>query len=752
MDYAKPNVKVYTPNLVVRSKVVEISLYIGSMLLGLIFTNIEILGSNLYYLPMLSVLYFFDKKRIYTYIPIVMIGQAFHGMANLVDSFFLIAGYFVICEFASVLDIKKVNLSINLVFIELSLFLFIKNFFILNSINMTTSILIVAINFALTMTIKEGYKFVRFIDSTTPRKVSEYLSLVACLSVAVGLTSGLNQIGIIVFLIIIFAYSSDLILGILSATMLLAVSYFANIVMFDEFLLLLFVSFIVSLMNETNKVYSGVVSLAILVGYYSYQGIEMLVLTQVVIAIITFVMLPLQNIKEMIPNIKTERDLKLELNNFQVGVKKQIFNASVAFKGIDNFIEVEEPVKRKNANNIYNTICKGCYRETICFQKDSKIMIDIIDKLINTQFVEQKTNQILKRLSSTCINYDDLIQSIVSEKRIASVEDNCNKKVNQTKQIVSTQLREVSNMMEQISNDIGYDTDYLKIVSKDVRSALEAYKFEVVNIKIRESKKLKMSILLGNLDEAEIKGIVLPIISDATKGRMRLYKAKQMNSGFFQLDFAQDLGYVLDIGIMTKPKNSNSFSGDNILRLELKDNNFLLALSDGMGSGMQAHYESKEILRLLGKMVKSGVNIKSAIQTLNTIMSLRGTEQFSTLDITHIDMSSGNISMFKEGAAPTFLIQGKSVKKIESNSLPIGVVNSSKFNKQEFTVGNNDTIVMMSDGIYDQDPVGLEKLLMTIECNSAQHLAKYLLDNAVENKAIDDDMSVIVVRCVNKGS
>ena len=59
-----------------------------------------------------------------------------------------------------------------------------------------------------------------------------------------------------------------------------------------------------------------------------------------------------------------------------------------------------------------------------------------------------------------------------------------------------------------------------------------------------------------------------------------------------------------------------------IRRLNLGLGKYAIAISDGMGNGERAHYESKETLQLLQKILQSGIEEKVAIKSVNSILSL----------------------------------------------------------------------------------------------------------------------------------
>ncbi|MDV2887662.1 SpoIIE family protein phosphatase, partial [Alkalihalophilus pseudofirmus] len=105
-------------------------------------------------------------------------------------------------------------------------------------------------------------------------------------------------------------------------------------------------------------------------------------------------------------------------------------------------------------------------------------------------------------------------------------------------------------------------------------------------------------------------------------------------------------------------------SGDSYSTIELGLGKIALAISDGMGNGERAHYESKETLALLQKILQSGIEEKVAIKSVNSILSLRTTDEiFSTLDLAMIDLKNAAAKFLKIGSTPSFIKRGHQIIK-----------------------------------------------------------------------------------------
>jgi len=209
----------------------------------------------------------------------------------------------------------------------------------------------------------------------------------------------------------------------------------------------------------------------------------------------------------------------------------------------------------------------------------------------------------------------------------------------------------------------------------------------------------------------------------------------------------------LDIGKAQLSKDCKGICGDSGSTVLLNEGKQLLLISDGMGTGMKAAKESETAIRILSKLLEAGFNQETAIDTVNTVLMLRGQEEsFVTLDICVVDLYSGNAEFVKTGGAPSFIKRGRRVKVVKSDSLPVGMLQKVEKESivEDLQVG--DLVVMASDGLMDAecrtDIQWLLSLLSQAEINEAQPLAEYLLSKAVavSGGRLKDDITILVAK------
>ena len=217
--------------------------------------------------------------------------------------------------------------------------------------------------------------------------------------------------------------------------------------------------------------------------------------------------------------------------------------------------------------------------------------------------------------------------------------------------------------------------------------------------------------------------------------------------------------YIIQIGQASKIKKDSPVSGDSLLQIRLNDGKYLIALSDGMGSGPEARKSSQIAIKMLERLLMSGFDKDTSIDLINTTIMNANEEIFATLDIAIIDLYNGKIEFIKNGACPTYVKNEKKVQIIKSLNLPAGILKEINLTTYDKDIENEDIFLMCSDGILDSNveyknkELWVKYILEDIETVNSQKIADLVLNEAIDNYygIAKDDMSVIVCKMIEKG-
>ena len=217
-----------------------------------------------------------------------------------------------------------------------------------------------------------------------------------------------------------------------------------------------------------------------------------------------------------------------------------------------------------------------------------------------------------------------------------------------------------------------------------------------------------------------------------------------------RLVLAQAEPLTATAGIAARQRDGQPVSGDAGTWFKSPGGAVYLLLCDGMGSGPEARKESALAVRLLEQLLRAGVEPESALRTLNSALALRGDEEcgFTTVDLLRLDLYTGAGTVYKLGAAPTYLRRGGVVSRITGAALPAGLTDGDQIipDITPFQLEVGDCVVLVSDGVSSgEDDQWVRDLVARFDGASPRQLALDLITSVPPGTG-DDDRTALVIR------
>lgn len=203
---------------------------------------------------------------------------------------------------------------------------------------------------------------------------------------------------------------------------------------------------------------------------------------------------------------------------------------------------------------------------------------------------------------------------------------------------------------------------------------------------------------------------------------------------------ANEAAYLPMIGSCSIGKNKNRINGDRGASFPGPRLDHFVLLCDGMGTGREASACSAETVRLLERLLKSGIPPEQSLRLLNGTVLLSGEEAFTTVDLLHLHLDSGKAELYKWGSAPSFWRSGEVVKKIGTATTPpgAGVGGEHAPECHELSLKRGEMLVLASDGACGEET---ESALAAFRGQSPQELAALL----ISGMPAEDDMTAVAV-------
>ncbi len=376
----------------------------------------------------------------------------------------------------------------------------------------------------------------------------------------------------------------------------------------------------------------------------------------------------------------------------------------------------------------------------------------------------EKRNEILDIEGNNAIKEDvgQVVRIINRTYRINEMNFQWKQRLQENKKSISKQLKGVSKAISEIAEDMSNtkEKNYQR-KETEIKELLKQKEIFVKEVRIRQnnSKKYFVDLLFENnsKDKEKIK-IIEDVLTRVCKEKIELQKdSSDIDAKLFLQKYMSKDNYTAQIGVASAPKSGNDISGDSNIKIKLDDNKYLVAISDGMGSGKEARKGSQIVTKMLKQTLSAGFEKTDSLELINSTVKLSTEEIYATIDVTILDLYKGVIEFIKNGACKTYIKNKQEVTCVESNSLPLGILNEVDFTAYDRDMKDGDIIVMCSDGIIDsnREKEGDEwfiELIKNISTTNVKKIASIILNEAVDNGygILKDDMTVIAIKISKK--
>ncbi len=462
--------------------------------------------------------------------------------------------------------------------------------------------------------------------------------------------------------------------------------------------------------------------------------------------------------KEAAATIIDEEELK----------KQEEDNFTIFEKELENDIEgMEENILFDDIYNPEDNLLEDIF--SILLEKEKITRRDLLDTLAshNNYIIGYDKEYINDNIEK---DIEQIVKIINYSYKVSKLNFIWKKKLDENKKAVSNQLEEVSKAIGALANEMEKeeDEDPFEKEKQEIKLLMQEKEIELQNIVIKEEPSQRKKITLytkpcENVEKpmCDVKKME-KILSKVCNENMVLQKQEcglRLNNSNCSYTYLAEDKQSLQIGIAKTTKSGSSMSGDTSIQTKLDDGKYLMALSDGMGSGKVAQKASKTAIIMLEKLLSSGFDKDSSLRLINSTLNAIGEEDmYATLDIAVFDLYAKNLEFIKNGACPTYVKNGRNVQVLKSLSLPTGILNDIDLIVYDKDLQEGDILVMCSDGIlesseeYTNKELWLKFLLEEIETDDVQKIADIILQEAIDNNYgnAKDDMTVMVARVKNK--
>lgn len=446
-------------------------------------------------------------------------------------------------------------------------------------------------------------------------------------------------------------------------------------------------------------------------------------------------------------NLKTALNLRLKL-------------ASDALGDVSNTVEqVSKELSKINAPDFSKVItlveqdaCNGCKLRLHCWEARREQTVAAILKM--TQELRlgntDAENYLTDEFKGRCVRISSVASAVKTRYLSYASAISAENRIEEVRGVISDQFSGISYMLNNLSSDILGDEQFDNTSALNAAAALRNLGILTRESSARMDKfgRLTLNMQIQKTPETVINRMqIMRLLSLACERNFGAPVINRVGSDTF-LTLTEQPNLKADIGVTQICASKNAMCGDAYSYFHDGKGHLIAILSDGMGTGGRAAVDGAMASGLMSQLLKAGLGFDCALKILNSSMIFKSTdESLATLDIVSLDLFTGEANLYKAGAAPTVIRRSGSVGKAESNSVPVGILRDVNFDTARIKLKENDIIVLMSDGVCQDDTEWIKDELERFSDQSAQTLSEILSDCAERryNSQRKDDITVLTI-------
>ncbi len=416
-----------------------------------------------------------------------------------------------------------------------------------------------------------------------------------------------------------------------------------------------------------------------------------------------------------------------------------------AFKGMDEAAD-EAGAKKRVAAELKERLCSGCERRQKC---EKSVVYTGFHKLVEAGAVKGKVNLIdlPPAVTQNCTRPADVIHELnlllAEYRRFMTEAENARA----GRLMLADQAKGISAVLKNNAVELCREKRGAGEEERNIVKTLASCGIACPELYINGDEREEIcAVIVGfaNLNA------MLAALWRATGERFQLRNKINYGGEKACYIFCRPPRYDAVFGVASIKKSGEKASGDTHSVIRINEHRFLMALSDGMGSGEYARKVSRTAISLIEAFYRAEMPEGTVLETINKLLTFSRDERFACIDICSVDLNTGGAEFVKIGSPAAIILRGGKVKVLESESLPLGILDGLRPTVAKEKLCDGDMLIFMSDGItsaFDSTPE-LVEFLQPLKPLNPQNLADSLLAGALKRTGgkAEDDMTVLCTR------
>lgn len=479
-----------------------------------------------------------------------------------------------------------------------------------------------------------------------------------------------------------------------------------------------------------------------------YLAPELLLSCLVMYTLLRFELLPVPDFI----TVKSKSSQAMVLEGQKADAKEKMDKLSTSLLDISSMLKDISKRSRLPSRQSYSELCYesvegycyACPKRSICWEKDTVTTEENLERLSEGSFSQGTVSKssVSEKFLHRCPHIENIIEKINEESKKTLTQGLKNDKLELSSLCYELISRLVHQSIECSEDEEAIDSS----LSEKAKRALLRAGVDFEDAYILGTSQKRVMILGVDIDRTKCTESEVKATLEKTLGFKLSEPKLTMENGYIVMTLFRESVYKASAFTSSCTAENEKINGDSITSFTESGISYTI-LCDGMGSGQDARLTSLLSVTLLEKLLRSGAHFSLCISILNSFIRARGEECTSSVDMLQLDLTCGSGKLIKSGAAPSFVKRGDNVFKLQSKTMPVGILKDIYAEELSFEAREGDIIIMLSDGVCatNEDSDHLIKLLKEAK-DSEKELPSLIIKEMKKRHDHTDDMTVVCTR------
>lgn len=491
------------------------------------------------------------------------------------------------------------------------------------------------------------------------------------------------------------------------------------------------------------------------------SGVRLSVLYEVFAASVLFLLMPQRSLRQVRALLAREpqQDTAERAREY---ARQRLERTAMAFRELHDTIRSHFSAPGSNDNDAAgifdrtaNRVCRTCPQQIVCWQRDYVDTYNALNDALPAMLERGKGEggDFPPHFSNRCQRFSQFLSAANEELSALFYRRQYQSRLRESRGEVCRQYAGLSAALGAAAAELAAELAPDPMRERRLRQYFTALGLEAEPaVYYNERGRLRLEVAGTGLQSLR-RGETVKKLSQLLGVPMRLAEEEPRRAD--RVVLVEREPFMALAGAAARRKDGETVSGDTGAWFKHEDGSLYVLLCDGMGSGPAAHRESSEAARLLEQFLRAGVPPEEALRTLSGALALQGEETggFTTIDLMRLDLFTGAGTIYKFGAAPTYVKKGNTVERLTGSTLPAGLSpgESQSPDLCRFQLEPGDSVLMVSDGVAGgEGDVWLRERLRAFQGESPKELARLLIEEGQRRVGGGDDRTAILFRLARR--